>query len=170
MDAAIAAEISGIGAETLDAIEVSGTGSARYPWRNFQTLSFPEFDLVNPSGEMPSADVVICEQVLEHVTDPWKAAQTLYRLTRPGGRAIVSTPFLLRIHGAPGDYWRFTPDGLVRVLEGAGLTVERVHAWGNRTAVLTNLFGWTPAFRALPKGNRREVPVVVWAFARRPNP
>jgi SAM-dependent methyltransferase len=50
--------------------------------------------------------------VLEHVPDPITATRNLLQLLRPGGHLIVNTPFLVRIHGSPGDFWRFTPDGM----------------------------------------------------------
>lgn len=58
---------------------------------------------------------VICTEVLEHVLDPFAAAGELYRILKPGGHLLLSTPFNLRIHGPRPDCWRFTEDGL-RVL------------------------------------------------------
>ena len=64
---------------------------------------------------------------------------------RPGGRAIVSTPFLVRVHEEPlygmKDYWRFTPRGLRLLLERAGLEVDEVRSWGNRDCVAGNFDG-----------------------------
>ena len=62
--------------------------------------------------------MVICEQVLEHVDDPWAAVANLRELCAPGGHAIISTPFLIKVHEFPRygmlDYWRFTPRGCAR--------------------------------------------------------
>ena len=75
----------------------------------------PDFDLCAPIAVERQFDVVICEQVLEHVVDPWGAAANLRELTTPGGHVIVSTPFLIKVHELPSfelrDYWRFTPRG-----------------------------------------------------------
>ena len=83
-------------------------------------------------------DVVICEQVLEHVVDPFLAAEHLFELCKPGGHAIVSTPFLIKQHELPlyglRDFWRFTPRGLRTLLERAGFEVDTVASWGNRSA------------------------------------
>ncbi len=90
---------------------------------------------------------MICEQVLEHVPDPWAAARNLRELCLPGGRVIVSTPFLVKVHELPAygmlDYWRFTPRGLTTLLEGAGLEVESRGSWGNRQCVVGNLGRWS---------------------------
>jgi SAM-dependent methyltransferase len=150
---------------TLDAVEVSGNARSALGWKSYTSLHYPDFDLVKsePPGQY---DVVICEQVLEHVPDPDAAVRNLRGLARPDGRILVSTPFLIRIHGAPNDYWRFTPLGLRTLLERQGLQVEILRAWGNRSAVITNLRRWSfyRPWRSLR--NNRTLPVVVWAVAR----
>ena len=75
-------------------------------WATYTTLEFPEFDLCQPPESLPGPfDLVICEQVLEHVVDPVSAVDTLRRLCKPDGRVFVSTPFLIRLHDFPGDFW-----------------------------------------------------------------
>ena len=59
-----------------------------------------------------SVDTVYFLEVMEHVQKPHRAAVELFRVLRPGGYLIGSTPFLLGIHDAPGDYFRFTGHGL----------------------------------------------------------
>jgi SAM-dependent methyltransferase len=160
--------LDGLPVAELDAVECSSATYADLGWRRHDTVSYADLDLTDPPDVLPTYDVVVCEQVLEHVTDPWAAAVTLRRLCRPGGRVIVSTPFLLRIHDAPGDYWRFTPDGLRIVLERAGLEVDRIESWGNRAAVRANLYAWAAQRPWRSLRNVADAPTVVWAFARRP--
>ena len=76
--------------------------------------------------ENNSIDAIICLEVLEHVKNPFKAAEEIKRVLRPGGRLLLTTPFLLGYHGkskkisAKGtqshaeypDFWRFTHEGL----------------------------------------------------------
>lgn len=64
---------------------------------------------VIPSG---SFDVVVCTEVLEHTLNPFDAVAELHRILRPGGVAIVTTPYNFRIHGPLPDCWRFTEHGL----------------------------------------------------------
>ena len=115
-------------------------------------------------------DVVICEQVIEHVSDPCAAAANLRGLCAAGGHVVVSTPFMIRVHEEWGmqDYWRFTPRGLRTLLERAGLEVDTVEAWGNRGCIDGNLDRW-PAYRRWQSlRNEPKLPVQVWAFARNP--
>lgn len=156
----------------LTAAEISGDTHAGRPWRRHVSLDFPEFDLCAPLTEERRFDVTICEQVLEHVEDPSVAVANLRELTVPGGLVIVSTPFLVRVHELPDygmrDYWRFTPRGLRTLLERAGLEVVEAGQWGNRECVTGNLYRW-PAYRRWHSlRNEAEIPLQVWAFARRP--
>ena len=168
MDAEVGAWLDRLPVESMDAIEISGDLREARPWRSFRRTTFPDLDLCSPDDPgIGDFDVVFCEQVLEHVEDPVAALRTLYRLTRPGGYLVVNTPFLLRIHEEPADNWRFTPTGLQLLLQATGFEVNEVRQWGNRTAVLLNLYGWTPNYGWLPRKNRPDCPVVVWAFARK---
>jgi SAM-dependent methyltransferase len=155
---------------TRTAVEISGDAQAAKPWKSFVSLNYPEFDLCAPLSGHGTYDVVICEQVIEHVADPLAAAANLRGLCNPGGHVIVSTPFLIRIHELPmfgmHDYWRFTPRGLRRLLEHVGLTVDSVGSWGNRSCVIGNFDHWPGYRRWLGLRNEPDLPVQVWAFAR----
>lgn len=154
--------------ETTDVIEVSGDLRADLPWKSYTSLAYPAFDICAPSVAPADADLVICEQVLEHVRDPCLAVRNLARLARPGGAVLVSTPFLLRIHGHPEDHWRFTPSGMRLLLDAGGLHVEWVRSWGNRRCVKGNLGRWVAYRPWRSLRNEDDVPLVVWALARRP--
>jgi SAM-dependent methyltransferase len=172
MNDAIDRYIATLRPERRSAVEISGDAHEHKGWKRFDSLNYPEFDLCNPAPENRTWDVVICEQVLEHVVDPFGAAENLRSLCKPGGHVIVSTPFLIKVHELPlygmHDYWRFTPRGLRVLLERAGLTVDHVGTWGNRLCVVGNLDRWSARRRWHTMGNNREMPVVVWAFSRNP--
>ncbi len=151
-------------------LEVSGWAHEKRPWQNYRSTSFPDFDLCTRDQVLPCADVVICEQVLEHLPDPLQAARNLLASLEPGGHAVVSVPFMIRIHPEPSDYWRFSADGLRRLLESAGFEVLEAKTWGNRLAAMANLWFWFPYVPILcPLMNNPKTPLVVWAFARRPD-
>lgn len=152
--------------------EISGSGYEWMPWRNYESLNYPQFDLC---AELATGherfDVVICEQVLEHVVDPVAAAANLRNLCTDGGRVVVSTPFLIRIHElleyGMYDYWRFTPRGLTTLLDRAGLEVDSIGSWGNRQAIAGNLSRWSRYRPWHSMRNEPDLPVQVWAFAHR---
>jgi len=51
-------------------------------------------------------------EVLEHVNKPWVAVTELHRVLKPGAKLVISTPFIVPIHEAPYDFYRFTRHGL----------------------------------------------------------
>lgn len=75
-------------------------------------------------------DLVICTQVLEHVADPWAAGLEIHRILRPGGRAVLTMPHVWFFHPHPHDYWRFTQEGMVRLVETSGLEAEALLGQG----------------------------------------
>ncbi len=81
----------------------------------------PDFhpDIVGDVHDLPFPDVseeaIICIAVLEHVENPMRAMDEIYRTLKPGGFAFIYVPFLFYYHSMPGyygDYWRFTKDTL----------------------------------------------------------
>ena len=63
-----------------------------------------------------SFDVVLCTEVLEHLREPQRAIDEMYRVLKPGGTLLLTTRFLFPIHDAPHDYYRFTKYGLQHLL------------------------------------------------------
>jgi SAM-dependent methyltransferase len=114
-----------------------------------------------PSHALPfprdTFDFVLCTEVLEHVPDPARAWAEIGRVLRPGGVAIVTTPFLYRFHEMPHDYWRITPPAHRLMASQAGLTVEEIAHRGGYLSVLadTHLKGLAFFVRAIRKILRR---------------
>lgn len=63
-----------------------------------------------------SFDLVLMVEVLEHVHNPSLAINEIYRVLKPGGQLLLTTPFLFPIHDAPNDFFRFTKFGLKKIL------------------------------------------------------
>jgi len=74
-----------------------------------------QVDVVADAHWLPFADVsldgVYSNAVLEHVQRPWRVADEIYRVLRPGGRIFINVPFLNIVHD-DHDYFRFTDRGL----------------------------------------------------------
>jgi SAM-dependent methyltransferase len=71
-----------------------------------------------------SAGTVLCIETFEHVFEVRRAFAEVFRILKPGGVFVITSPLNFRIHGYPDDYWRMTPSCLRRMLEpyGARLT------------------------------------------------
>jgi SAM-dependent methyltransferase len=69
-------------------------------------------------------DVVVSSQVLEHVESPALYLQEARRLLRAGGTLLLSTHGTYEDHPCPGDYWRWTGQGLEKQLDSAGFELE----------------------------------------------
>ena len=106
-------------------------------------------------------DLVICTQVLEHVADPWAAALEIHRILRPGGRAILTVPHVWFFHPHPHDYWRFTQEGIVRLVEASGMQAEVLLGQGGSVLALCQIVNFLalrnrragPAPRSTPRLN-----------------
>jgi len=134
---------------------------ANYPAHNFLSLQFPD----------ESFDFVFSDQVLEHVAgDPQQAIDESWRVLRPRGIALHTTCFINPIHGAPSDYWRFTPEAL-RLLGKKFSKIVDCEGWGNFEAWLLIREGlrfdgiphakWHPLHRIATK-NDPKWPIVTW--------
>ncbi|MGE0715324.1 MAG: class I SAM-dependent methyltransferase [Alphaproteobacteria bacterium] len=77
---------------------------------------------------------ILCSHVLEHVRQPWRAAETIAHLLRPGGRAFVAVPWVQGYHPFPDDYWRFSATGLASLFP--GLAVDDAFYSGSRHDVI----------------------------------
>lgn len=107
----------------------------------------PDVDLVgdihNPPTEwIDTFDSIICTQVFEHLQDPDIAATAIYRLLRAEGVLLLTVPFFNHVHGSPSDYFRYTDEGIRRVLERAGFTIEFIESGGNFLVSMGALMGF----------------------------
>jgi SAM-dependent methyltransferase len=64
-----------------------------------------------------SAGTVLCIETFEHVFEVRRAFDEVFRILKPGGVFLITSPLNFRIHGFPDDYWRMTPNCLRRHLE-----------------------------------------------------
>lgn len=71
-------------------------------------------DVASVLREIPagSYDAVFSVDALEFVKAPWRAADEIVRILRPGGITFHTTVFTTRYQPQPEDFFRFTPDGL----------------------------------------------------------
>lgn len=80
-------------------------------------------------------DLVLCEQVLEHVEDPQLAVKNLSLLLRQGGLLHLSAPAINNRHGHPRYFYAgFPPETLALYASAAGLNVLEASSWTNDKA------------------------------------
>lgn len=67
---------------------------------------------------LPDASVgtILCIETFEHVFEVRRAFDEVYRVLKPGGIFLITSPLNFRIHAYPDDYWRMTPNCLRRML------------------------------------------------------
>jgi SAM-dependent methyltransferase len=117
-------------------------------------------DVIAPAESLPfddaSFDAIICTEVLEHCRDPAGALAEVRRVLRPGGRAFITTPFLVGLHEMPYDFYRYTPSALQALAENAGLLEVAIRARGDYLALLLLTVGYpfSKGFQVLSKATR----------------
>jgi hypothetical protein len=86
------------------------------------------FDQIDTRLQGKRFGTIFCLSVLEHCRQPFVMAENLTRLLEPAGKICVAVPFAFRYHAYPGDYWRFTHEGVKRLFP--RLTFDPEHcAW-----------------------------------------
>jgi SAM-dependent methyltransferase len=160
--------------ERLTVLEISGTQWGRWmPFQSYRAVRYPEYDVC--AGPLPERyDLIIAEQVWEHLLWPYRATRHVYEMLQPGGHLLLTTPFLVRVHGGPHDCSRWTETGLRYLLAEGGFPLEGMQtgSWGNRACVQANLnrrgrWRWyRPRWHALTR--EANLPIHVWALAQKP--
>ena len=123
----------------VDSVDYSSFITAEYPDSNWVHIPsgltaantvggdldrITDFDIVGIHGGtgitvksyLESFDLIIAEQVFEHLKWPYRAAKNVYRMLRPGGSFLITTPFLVRCHEMPDDCTRWTDTELKNFL------------------------------------------------------
>jgi len=159
----------------LEAHDVLAISSAQHissiGFKKFKAVEYPAFDICRDVLDA-SFDLIIADQVFEHVRYPYRAGRNVHSMLKLGGYFLIAVPFLLRIHPAPLDCTRWSEEGLRYFLEECGFDDRAITtgSWGNRQYVMEHLLmrEWWPRrgfFGSLR--NDPLFPVTTWAFARR---
>jgi SAM-dependent methyltransferase len=168
--------INSLGPEKLDVAEISGRWGAAMGFRSHQSFHYPAHDpctgpFRDEAGKVLKFDLIMANQVWEHINRPHAATRNVYRMLRPGGWFWVAVPFFIPYHAVPVDCSRWTARGLMNLLIEAGFDENRIQSyqWGNRHVAQRNLeTPWPPEYRdGDDLTNDPAFPVVAWAMAQR---
>lgn len=159
--------------ETLTALEISGGYWCKLNFKSYRTVHYPDYDVCEkPLPE--KFDLIIADQIFEHLLWPYRAGRHVLEMLNPGGHFLVLTPFLVRVHNFPTDCSRWTETGLKYFLAECGFPLEDTvtGSWGNRYCVMANYVKWLLPYRPRIHSlkNNPDYPVHVWALAHRPEP
>ncbi|MFD1883855.1 class I SAM-dependent methyltransferase [Paracoccus pacificus] len=161
----------------LDVLEISGNWGASLGFRSHESVSYPAFDICqgplrDAGDKVRKFDLVMANQVWEHLDRPYAATRNVWKMLRRGGYFWVAVPFFIPFHAAPNDCSRWTARGLGNLLIECGFEPDEIRAaqWGNRASAARNLeTPWPPRFDADTDDldDDPEFPLVSWAIARR---
>lgn len=145
----------------------------------FAEANYPEASILDLPFEADQFDVVVSDQVLEHVKgDPQRAIDESRRVLKMGGLALHTTCLMNPIHTAdftPSDLWRFTPEALRWLCRDFSRIVD-AGGWGSPYVWLTVALGlryepvphakWHPLHRVAMRNDARW-PVTTWVAAEK---
>lgn len=104
-------------------------------------VPYPNISIIADAHMLPfennSVDMVISENMLEHVRDPETVVAEFHRVLKPGGTIFVVTPFLLGFHSSPDDYHRWTTSGLRTLFR--DFDTKEIGPWVGPTGALVSV-------------------------------
>ena len=167
-------DISFLNLENLDVLEISAGEfwKENFKFKSFTELNFPEYDICKDVINENKYDLIIADNVWEHLKYPYRATKNVFKMLRPNGYFLVITPFLIKIHNVPIDCSRWTEDGMRYFLSEAGFDLKNIitNSWGNKKCAKLDLRDdptWTRIgfFRSMK--NNKMFPMQIWALAKK---
>lgn len=150
-----------VGSLQIDDTSLRDLYNQRAEWLGIDLVEGPGVDMLcditkcDDSLPYDYFGTVICSEVLEHIFDVSSALKQMYRVTRPGGKILVTTLFAFPEHQYPSDYWRFSESCLRQLLEDAGYQQVATQYAGEIVVSLVD----RPGVRAV----RKKMPIHVFA-------
>ena len=103
-----------------------------------------KYDLHTMDLEDKDYDMIIFNQTLEHLYNPFVAMKNLYDHLKPGGYLYTTVPTINIPHQEPFHFWGVTPTGLCVLGASAGFDIMECGYWGN-LSYINHIFahnGW----------------------------
>ena len=121
--------INGFLSEMNEKIHILDIGAKKHVSRNLlnsssyttcDIIDHPTVDVICDAHNLPfdseKFDLILCIEVLEHLKNPQKAIDEMFRVLKQDGEIIISTRFIFPFHPDPFDYYRFTVQSLEDLL------------------------------------------------------
>ena len=129
-------DISFLKFENLDVLEISAGEywKENFNFKSFEQMNFPKYDICQDILGEKKYDLIIADNVWEHLKYPYKATKNVLKMLKNNGYFLIITPFLVRVHEVPIDCRRWTEDGLRYLLNECGFELENIttNSWGNK--------------------------------------
>lgn len=77
-------------------------------------------------------DMIIFNQTIEHLYNPFLSMKNLYDHLAPGGFLYTTVPIINIPHMVPFHFWGVTPTGLCMLSKSAGFSIQECGWWGNK--------------------------------------
>ena len=158
----------------LDVLEISAGEywKDNFNFKSFDQMNFPKHDICKDIDVRKKYDLIIADNVWEHLKYPHKATKNVLKMLNSNGHFLIITPFLVRVHDVPIDCSRWTEDGLRYFLNECGFEIENINtnSWGNKKCVKSDLRNdstWTRVGIYKDMSNDKLFPIQVWALAKK---
>jgi SAM-dependent methyltransferase len=109
-----------------------GSGDTRPHDRfiNLDVQNVGAVDIVSDGSRIPlkdsSIDLLITQEVLEHIQDYQSALAEIERVLKPGGKVYCQLPFQIGFHPGPYDFRRFSRQGIIALFDTPKWQIEKV--------------------------------------------
>ena len=113
-----------------------------YITTNYRKNADMVVDMTNMPFEDSSVDAMLSMFALEHIENYQQGLQEVHRCLKPGGRFLMTVPFLYYYHAAPDDHVRFTTSYLRSLM--SSFDVLSMHTLGNRALLIGEIFHEKP--------------------------
>lgn len=162
---------------SLEVAEISGKWGAMFNFREYSQFRYPQYDICegpfkDEMGKVRKFDLILANQVWEHLDRPYLATKNVRKMLRRGGHFWLAVPFYIPFHAAPNDCSRWSARGLKNLLIECGFDEDAIRArqWGNRPAALRNMeTAWPPEY--VEEGDSLDddpdMPICAWAIAQK---
>jgi len=143
-----------------------------YGYLTHKPYLYGQNDLHTLHLEEKNFDLVVFNQTIEHLYNPFISVLNMYNHIKVGGYLFTSVPTINIPHMTPFHFNGFTPMGLCMLMKSVGFDIVELGFWGNFDYIkyIFETGNW-PDYRQLMKNgiikNERDKNVQCWILVRK---